>query len=256
MRFYCMFLHRRNGQNSIERKEQAADQRLQRWRGDPLLRRSKGATRAQRPSGPAAQRPSRQCRPPVPSAPWRRAPAPRAGGGRAALRFGWGGSGSRRRQAHEQGPAACKGMRWATLPCPAGARDAASVRDRRCSPLWGKSASELARLILEASRERAEGRGALPIRYGRQARRGTGKGQRRTSGAGIRARPATAFPRRYKPAFRSFRTPCFPCHPAGRTAGSARTRSRDQSLENPFLGNRRFLRRPVPKNRRLLLLPP
>ena len=181
--------------------------------------------------------PRRQCRLPVPSAPWRRAPAPRAGGGRAALRFGWGGSGSRRRQAHEQGPAACKGMRWATLPCPAGARDAAGVRDRRCSPLRGKSASELARLILEASRERAEGRGALPIRYGRQARRGTGKGQRRTSSAGIRARPATAFPRRYNPAFRSFPTPCFPCHPAGRTAGSARTRSRDQSLENPFLGD-------------------
>ena len=34
---------------------------------------------AQRPSGPAAQRPSRQCRQPAPSAPWRRAPAPRAG---------------------------------------------------------------------------------------------------------------------------------------------------------------------------------
>ena len=200
--------------------------------------------------------PRRQCRLPVPSAPWRRASAPRAGGGRAALRFGWGGSGSRRRQAHEQGPAACKGVRLATPPCPRqGQGGAAGVRDRRCSPLRGKSASELARLILEASRERAEGRGALPIRYGRQARRGTGKGQRRTSGAGIRARPATAFPRRYKPAFRSFRTPCFPCHPAGRTAGSARTRSRDQSLENPFLGNRRFLRRPVPQNCRRRQVP-
>ena len=33
-------------------------------------------------------------------------------------------------------------------------------------------------------------------------------------------------------------------------AGSARTRSRDQSLENPFLGNRRFLRRPRPPKRR------
>src|SRR5699024_8487096 len=37
----------------------------------------------------------------------RRAPAPRAGGGRSAFRFGWGGEASRRRQAHEQGPAAC-----------------------------------------------------------------------------------------------------------------------------------------------------
>ena len=39
-------------------------------------------------------------------------------------------------------------------------------------------------------------------------------------------------------------------HPAGRPAGSARTRPRDQSLGNPFLGNRRFLRRPVPQRRR------
>ena len=47
-------------------------------------------------------------------------PAPRAGGGRAAFRFDRGGGGSRRRQAHEQGLAACKVMRWATLPCPLG----------------------------------------------------------------------------------------------------------------------------------------
>ena len=46
--------------------------------------------------------------------------APRAGGGRAAFRFDRGGGGSRRRQAHEQGLAACKVMRWATLPCPLG----------------------------------------------------------------------------------------------------------------------------------------
>ena len=170
----------------------------------------------------------------------------------ASFRSAWSDGAGRRRQAHEQGPAACKGVRLATLPCPRqGQGGAAGVRDRRCSPLRGKSASELARLILEASRERAEGRGALPIRYGRQARRGTGKGQRRTSGAGIRARPATAFPRRYKPAFRSFRTPCFPCHPAGRTAGSARTRSRDSSLENPILGNGSVSLQPrTPKRRR------
>ena len=37
---------------------------------------------------------------------------------------------------------------------------------------------------------------------------------------------------------RSMRPPRPRNHPAGRTAGSARTRSRDQSLENPFLGNR------------------
>ena len=38
----------------------------------------------------------------------------------AAFRFGWSGSRSRRRQAREQEPAACEGVRWATLPCPAG----------------------------------------------------------------------------------------------------------------------------------------
>ena len=32
-----------------------------------------------------------------------------------------------------------------------------------------------------------------------------------------------------------------PCRPAGRTAGSARTRPRDQSLGNPFLGDRPHL---------------
>ena len=41
-----------------------------------------------------------------------------------------------------------------TLPCPAGARGAAGVRKRRCLPLRGKSASELARRILAGPRER------------------------------------------------------------------------------------------------------
>ena len=44
---------------------------------------------------------------------------------------------------------------------------------------------------------------------------------------------------------RSMKPLRFSRHPAGSTAGSARTRSRDQSLENPFLGNR-----PFPKKRR------
>ena len=46
------------------------------------------------------------------------------------------------------------GEREMTLPCPAGARGAAGVRIRRCLPLRGKSASELARLILGVSREK------------------------------------------------------------------------------------------------------
>ena len=72
------------------------------------------------------------------------------------MRFGWSGGGSRRRQAHEQEPATCKDGRLATLPCPAGARGAASVRGRRCLPLRGKSASELARLFW-ACRGRKQG---------------------------------------------------------------------------------------------------
>ena len=58
-----------------------------------------------------------------------------------------------------------------THPCPAGQGYAAGVRDRRCLPLRGKSASELARLILGVSRGRAGRWGALPIRNGWQARR-------------------------------------------------------------------------------------
>ena len=67
---------------------------------------------------------------------------------------------------------------------------------------------------------------------------------------------------------RSMRPPRPRNHPAGRTAGSARTRSRDQSLENPFLGNGgRFPAAPAPPTpqaagpcswacRRLLVSPP
>ena len=49
----------------------------------------------------------RQCRRPVPSARSRRRPAPSSGGGSAAFRSEWNGRACRRRQAHEQGPAAC-----------------------------------------------------------------------------------------------------------------------------------------------------
>ena len=49
----------------------------------------------------------RQCRRPVPLARWSRKTAPRAGGGLASFRFCSGGRAHTRRQAHEQGPAAC-----------------------------------------------------------------------------------------------------------------------------------------------------
>ena len=48
-----------------------------------------------------------QCGLPVPLAPCSRTQAPRVGGLGASFRSEWGGGGSRRRQAHEQGLAAC-----------------------------------------------------------------------------------------------------------------------------------------------------
>ena len=134
------------------------------------------------------------------------------------------------------------------LPCPVGARGAAGVRIRRCLPLRGKSASELARRILAGSRERVFCGGVLPIRkLSRRARetelRGTSHRfcfSRRISGA--RHTVETVFP--LLPPFRARKRPSsrpprrlIPHHPAGRTAGSARTRPRGQPLGNPFLGD-------------------
>ena len=64
-----------------------------------------------------------------------------------------------------------------TLPCPAGARGAAGVRIRRCSPLRGEGASELARLILVCRGERALAeRSVLQELFGRRAgKRKTGR---------------------------------------------------------------------------------
>ena len=62
-----------------------------------------------RPTSRGLSPAGRQCRQPEPSAPCRRAHAPRAGGMGASFRSEWGGLCMRRRQAHEQGPAACGG---------------------------------------------------------------------------------------------------------------------------------------------------
>ena len=198
-----------------------------------------------------------------------------------------------------------------THPCPAGQGYAVGVRDRRCLPLRGKSASELARLIL-VCRGGKQGAGALcpSGTVGRRARKtkhtllrsmrppsprnhpagGTAGFARTRSrdqslenpflGDGGRFPAASPSPerRRRQALARGLAAVCAHSCPkrnesqpvcplrveqtgvnseptalaAGTAgpAGSARTRSRDQSLENPFLGNRRFLRRPVPKNRR------
>ena len=97
----------------------------------------------------------------------------------AAVRFSWGGSGSRRRQAREQEPAVCKVVRLATLPCPRRGKGRCQCAGLTLFAPLGQKRFRVARLILEASRERAGSWGALPIRNGWQARRGTGKGARR-----------------------------------------------------------------------------
>ena len=130
--------------------------------------------------------------------------------------------GSRRRQAREQEPAACEGGRWATLPCPAGARG----RCRRAgSTLFAPAGQKRFRVgapDFGLSRGKVVCRAVCPSgMIGRRA------GEEERSG------------------LRSMKPLRFSRHPAGSTAGSARTRSRDQSLENPFLGNR-----PFPKKRR------
>ena len=264
----------------------------------------------------------RQCRRPAPSAPCSRAQAPRAGGECAAFRFGWGGGGSRRRQAHEQGPAACGALGDAALP--RWARGAAGVRGRRCLPC-GQRRCRVARRIMacrgrERGLERFAHQGTFPARRGTGKRaaarfpardggytpsRGQnapasrqnlphhptaanaalykarliarrGKPPRRAPKTSVprlfttHPRLFTTYPRLFTPHLRLFTThpapltafqrlfadilhllrhpapakvsfppfpppPHLPDHPAGRTAGSARTRPRDLSLGNPFL---------------------
>ena len=109
------------------------------------------------------------------------------------------------------------------------------------------------------SRGRAENWGALPIRNGRQARRENGKRtviyadrvfnrrRRQVPARGLAAVCAHSRPERNESqpvcpllvgqAGVYFEPTALAAGTAG-PAGSARTRSRDQSLENPFLGNR------------------
>ena len=126
----------KNGRTAYNRKEQAAEQRFQRWRGGSLLRRSKGRRAARRPSGPEALARSR------------RAQAPRVGGLGALFRSECGGRGADGgRLGSRSLPPAKAGVGRRCL-APQGQGGTAGVRGRRCLPLRGKSASELARLIL------------------------------------------------------------------------------------------------------------
>ena len=125
----------------------------------------------------------RRCRQPEPLAPCSRAQAPRAGGLGAAFRFGWGGEGSRRRLAHEQGPAACGALGDAALPFGQGALPVCGV-DAVCPA--GKGAAEW-----RAGSWRIAGESGGSKRFAHQgtfpARRGTGTSRVSPPGTEIRA---------------------------------------------------------------------
>ena len=127
-----------------------------------------------------------------------------------------------------------------TLPCPAGAR-------RRCKCAYstlfapaGRRRFRVGAPDFGVSRRKGVCGAVCPSRAVWQARREAENGaaippfaacsrEKREGRCGFRASSAN----------RSSRAALSPCHPAGRTAGSARTRSRVQTLENPFLGERR-----------------
>ena len=126
----------------------------------------------------------------------------------------WGGEGTDGGKPTSRGlpPAAhCVGRRCLALR----GKGRCGVRRRRCLPLRGKGAAVWARLILVGLWEKLFA-GGFALQKGRQARRGGA-----VSCGGVRSTKPPSFRRR----------------PAGRTAGSARTRLRDQSLRYPFLGN-------------------
>ena len=125
------------------------------------------------------------------------------------------------------------------------------MRERRCLPRWGKGAAVWRAWFWRVYGEKhvvgqsafQEGLAGAPGGRGRGS--AVGKGWIYTSYAGhavlwVKTRP---FPteRSVSPTRSEDRlsaqpaTAIFPRHPAGRTAGSARTRPRDQSLGYPFL---------------------
>ena len=133
---------------------------------------------------------------------------------------------------------------WSDAALPQRGKGRCGVRRRRCLPRWGKGAAVwrawfwlvrgemlfMRRFALQeglAGAPGGRGKTALLIRAhpSRAGRRARSKGGR-VDGRFARGENCPLFPR--PPRFRN--------HPAGRPAGSARTRPRDQSLGYPFLG--------------------
>ena len=138
-----------------------------------------------------------------------------------------------------------------TLPCPGGQGALRMcVFDAVCP--MGAKALQSGAPDMGVSRKKAVPPSALPIR-GLCRRAGEGEALRALfcGGHGVSALPSAHERRKvHRPA--SPAAALFPCHPAWRPAGSARTRPRDQSLGDPFLGDRSSSppssRLPVPQN--------
>ncbi len=139
--------------------------------------------------------------------------------------------------------------RGATLPCPGGARGAAGMRERRCLPRWGKGAAVwrawfwrvYGKKYVAGRSTFQEGQAGAPGGRGEWSRRAfAGDGTRLHPGKAFRVihpwrtrrSPPSACGENRPPALPASAT--FPQPSRGRPAGSARTRSRNQSLENPI----------------------
>ena len=127
-----------------------------------------------------------------------------------------------------------------TLPCPGGQGALRMcVFDAVC-PMGAKTLQSGAP-DMGVSRKKAVPPSALPIRgLCRRAGEGEALCALFCGGHGVSALPSAHERRKvHRPA--SPAAALFPCRPAGRPAGSARTRPRDQSLGDPFLGDRPHL---------------
>ena len=128
-----------------------------------------------------------------------------------------------------------------TLPCPAGARGRCRCAEATLFAPAGQKRFRVARLILVCRGGEQKIGGALPIRNGRQTRRGTGKVPRRF----------TIILRTCKiQLFAPSAHPIFHAVPQGERRALPAPAQGIHPLRIPFWGNRRFLRSPRPPKRR------